>query len=130
MYKLLAALTAMASILSSGMSPAPGQGPPPGYELVQITATPYREFSPRMNSRGQIVFTAQLAADHNSREIFLYDDQTGEVTQLTDNNVQDNSPAVNDEGTITWVRSSRASRIWSSDIATSRRSRFRTDRPI
>ena len=85
-----------------GASPPAGQIPA-GYEIVQVTNNAYYEFFPRINNRGQIVFTAWV--DTSSRlteEIFLYDN--GELIQLTDDEIQDVGPDINDEGTIVWCR--------------------------
>jgi hypothetical protein len=82
--------------------PASGQIPA-GYEIVQVTQNPYYEPFPRINNHGQIVFTAWL--DTSSRlteEIFLYDN--GELIQLTDDEIQDVGPDINDDGTIVWAR--------------------------
>jgi hypothetical protein len=77
---------------------------PPGYQIVRVTETPYAEQSPRMNSHGQIVFTALLGGGFETGEIFLYDGRTGELTQITDDMVADGQASINDDGVIVWVR--------------------------
>jgi hypothetical protein len=83
---------------------AVGQTLPRGYEIVQVTSNSRREFLPRMNNHGQVVFTAWPGGSRETQEIFLYDSRTGELTQLTNDNVQDIWPDINDEGTIVWSR--------------------------
>lgn len=80
---------------------APGQIPP-GYEVVQITNTPLTEFHPDLNNRGQIVFGARRGSDNTTTEIFLYDDNSGKIIQITNNNVHDTVPHIGDDGTIAW----------------------------
>jgi hypothetical protein len=75
---------------------------PPGYEIVQLTETPYRENRPAINNHGQIVFCGRLGANEFSDEIFLRED--GELIRLTDDDVRDSDPDINDDGTIVWSR--------------------------
>ena len=76
---------------------------PPGYEVVQIASEPYAEFGARINNRGQIVYVGWLdRSTRSSEEIFLYDN--GTTIRLTNDNVQDVSPDINDDGTIVWAR--------------------------
>ena len=76
---------------------------PPGYEIVTVTANEYLEFFPRINNRGQIVFTAWLDwPNRATQEIFLYDN--GRLIRITDDNIQDAVPDINDDGTIVWSR--------------------------
>jgi hypothetical protein len=82
--------------------PATGQVPL-GYEIVTVTDNPYYEPVPRINNRGQIVFMGWM--DNSNRlteEIFLYDN--GRVIRLTNDNIQDVGPDINDDGTIVWSR--------------------------
>jgi len=75
---------------------------PPRYEIVQITENAYFEDRPAINNHGQIVFYGRLGANEFSDEIFLYDD--GELIRLTDDDVRDTDPDINDDGTIVWSR--------------------------
>ncbi|MCG3128863.1 MAG: hypothetical protein CHACPFDD_03759 [Phycisphaerae bacterium] len=75
---------------------------PPGYELVQLTTGPAMDMPPRMNNRGQIVFESRLDGTDASGEIFLYD--AGKLTRLTNDNVRDALPDINDVGEIVWSR--------------------------
>ncbi|MCC7293988.1 MAG: hypothetical protein IT449_18155 [Phycisphaerales bacterium] len=77
--------------------------PPKGYAEVKVTDDPTTfEYFPRINNRGQIVFTSRNPGDGNDDldEIFLYDN--GNITQITDNRKGDRWPDINDEGTIVW----------------------------
>lgn len=85
------------------VQPGPGQVQnPPGYYVEQVTENSFFEFGPRMNNGGQIIFTAWLGETRQTQEIFLYDN--GELTQLTDDDVQDVGPVINDAGLIAWSR--------------------------
>ena len=76
---------------------------PLGYEIVTVTDNPYYEPVPRINNRGQIVFMSWLnPPDRSTEEIFLYDD--GRLIRLTNDNIQDVLPDINDDGTIVWCR--------------------------
>jgi hypothetical protein len=89
-------------VFSGGLAHAQVQIPPK-YEIVQITETAYLEGSPRINNRGQVVFTTTFdVSDLATQEIFLYDD--GELIRLTDDAVRDVSADINDDGTIVWCR--------------------------
>ena len=76
---------------------------PPGYELIQITNTPYKERVPALNNRGQIVFEGQIGGGWDGAELFLYDTD-GSLTQLTNDNVWDGLPDIADDGTIVWSK--------------------------
>ncbi len=88
---VLAPLAALAAIAQAQV--------PPGFQVSWITHDPIEDRFPRMNNRGQVVFTRYLA---RSPEIFLYDH--GRLLQLTDDDVEDGEPDINDDGTIVWVR--------------------------
>ena len=76
---------------------------PPGFEVVPIASEPYAEFGARINNRGQIVYVGWLdGSTRSSQEIFLYDN--GTTIRLTDDNIQDWGPDINDSGTIVWAR--------------------------
>ena len=92
-------LTASAAALALLAVPAPGQVSP-GFELVQITNTSYREDRPRVNNRGQIVYYVRFTGNANTGEVMLYDN--GELIQITNNNVPDGYPDLNDAGTVVW----------------------------
>ena len=100
-------LTVSAAILLAGLLPAyaAGQTLPRGYETIQVTQNPAYDSAPRSNRHGQIVFTHwPEVSSRSTQEIFLYDARTGELTQLTDDDVQDVSPDINDDGVICWSR--------------------------
>lgn len=85
---------------------AAGQTIPPGYEIVDITSNNGRaEELTRINNRGQVVFSSRIPGSLTDSEIWLYDSRSGELTQITDDDVYDISPDINDEGTIVWSRS-------------------------
>lgn len=86
--------------LSAGFSAAQGRK---DYRQVHITHGTSFEFFPKMNNRGQVVFTRRVEEnDSNSEEIFLWDN--GVLTQLTFDHRRDAYPDINDEGTIVWSR--------------------------
>ncbi len=72
---------------------------PPGFEVAWITQDPVEDRYMRINNRGQVVFTRYLP---RSSEIFLYDH--GRLVQLTDDDIIDFYPDINDDGTIVWSR--------------------------
>ena len=79
---------------------------PAGYEIVRVTDNQYREFWPRINNRGQIVFTRWVdQSNRSTQEIYLYDSRTDELTRLTNDDIQDIHPDINDDGVICWRRS-------------------------
>ncbi len=73
---------------------------PPGFELVRITDDPDRDSRARINECGQIVFSKQFNQQQLEEEIMLYDN--GRTVQITDNEVQDRIPDINDSGMIVW----------------------------
>lgn len=73
---------------------------PTGYEIIDID-TGNALFDVRMNSCGEVVYSAGLPQD-DSAEIFLYDN--GSIVQLTQNTERDLGPDINDSGTIIWAR--------------------------
>lgn len=75
---------------------------PPGFYVEQVTENPHLEKRPRINNRGQLVFMARLGETRQTQEIFLYDN--GELIQLTDDDIQDVGPDINDDGLIVWTR--------------------------
>ncbi|TWT41139.1 hypothetical protein RAS1_38320 [Phycisphaerae bacterium RAS1] len=83
--------------------PAFGQSLP-GYELIDITNTPqWFERDAQINNHGQIVFSRRMvASDDSTTEIMLWDN--GALTQITNDNVLDDFPDINDSGTMVWSR--------------------------
>ncbi len=75
---------------------------PPGYRIVEVTNSQRDERKPKMNNRGQVVFASRIRSDDTSGEIFLYDN--GQLIQITNDNVADAMPDLNDDGTIVWSR--------------------------
>ncbi len=76
---------------------------PPGYEIVTIDPDPTFNYYPRMNNRTQVVCGVWLdEGNTDAIEIFLYDN--GQITRLTDDNVFDRTPDINDAGQIVWSR--------------------------
>ncbi len=95
-------------LLSAALCPANAQpvSIPPGYEIVRITNTPYREVFARLNNSGQVVFTRwfDFGEDRSTQEIYLYDSSEGELTRLTNDDIQDVGADINDDGVICWSR--------------------------
>lgn len=85
------------------VSPAAGQIPP-GYEVIRLTEAPVFHNWPHLNNRGQVVYEARVDGTDESGEIFLYDDDTGQTIRLTDDNVRDALPDLNDDGVVVWSR--------------------------
>lgn len=92
-------------VISLGLlvSAARGQELPGGYEIVQLTDTPWREMFPSINNRGQIAYIARPAGPE-TQEMFLYEPTTGETLQITHDDYGDVAPQINDEGVIVWTR--------------------------
>jgi hypothetical protein len=94
-----------ALLLAFLLTPAAGQTVPPGYEIVDITSNNDRhEQFPRINNNGQVVFGSRVIPGNTQAEIWLYDGRTGELTQITDDDVYDLLPDIADDGTIVWMR--------------------------
>ncbi len=81
---------------------------PPGYEIVDITSNNGRlEQFPRINNNGQVVYGSRFYPSNTEAEIWLYDSNTGVLTQITNdqgNDVFDGLPDIADDGTIVWSR--------------------------
>lgn len=84
---------------------------PPGYlHIVQVTNEYVNARWPRINNHGQVVFRkANLLSDGSdfdgrTAEIYLYDSRTGAVTRLTNDDIYDDTPCINDRGEIAWSR--------------------------
>ena len=98
------AIAIAASIGWFAAGPAAAQILPAGYELIRVTATPFKESFPHLNNNSQLVFAARIGGNNSTLEIFLYDGRTGELTQLTNDNVHDVTPVISDSGVICWAR--------------------------
>lgn len=98
MSKLMPVLLIGAFVLPISVS---GQIPP-GYYVEQVTENSFFDFGPRMNNGARFVFTSWMGETRQSEEIFLYDN--GELTRLTDDDIQDVGPVINDAGLIAWSR--------------------------
>jgi len=77
---------------------------PEGFEIVELTPgwEARMRRRPRINNCGQIVVHIGTETSSWNAEIYLYDN--GLLTQLTDNDLVDVFPVINDEGTIVWIR--------------------------
>lgn len=72
---------------------------PPGYELIPIATHPGREFGPSINNKGQVVFVRRVDPGVSlSDEIFLWD--RGRLQRITNDNVRQTFPDINDSGVI------------------------------
>ena len=98
MYRFITLILACGTLMAL---PVVGQIPA-RYEIVDVTHSPKYEAFPRINNHGHVVFEAWIPGDNQSGEIFLYD--SGNLIQLTDDNVHDLIPDINDRGTIVWSR--------------------------
>ena len=99
--------TVLLAILLAGLLPvyATGQTLPRGYHVVQATQSPAWDKVGQVNRHGQVIFLRWPDVPNRaSEEIFLYDARTGELTQTTDDDVQDVLPDINDAGLICWSR--------------------------
>jgi hypothetical protein len=74
---------------------------PPGYEKILVTQDEHRQYWPRMNNHGEIVFVTRYGLDWNTEEIMLFDGTS--AMSLTDNDIRDSYPAINDAGDIAWT---------------------------
>ena len=92
-------------LLSAGVLP-PGEAVgqiPDGWEIIEITNDPsFYDGRPDINDKGQIVFHRWPYPDQTQIEIMLYD--RGELIQLTDDDVKDVFPKLNNKGEIVWMR--------------------------
>ncbi|TWT39903.1 hypothetical protein RAS1_44190 [Phycisphaerae bacterium RAS1] len=76
---------------------------PPGYYLSTIPSPPGWARYPAINNRGQVVFAVRADPyNADTSELYLY--ENGQVQQLTLDNVRDDFPDINDDGTIVWSR--------------------------
>ncbi|MCG3126111.1 MAG: hypothetical protein CHACPFDD_00941 [Phycisphaerae bacterium] len=65
-----------------------------------MTNTPYNEGVPRLNNHKQIVWDRREPNLDSTGEIILYDN--GTLVQITDDEVRDAWPDINDDGIIVW----------------------------
>ncbi len=99
MYRVIATALILRVVLAI---PAAAQVPP-GYEIVTIDPDPTFNYTAKMNNHGQIVYSVWLdGGNTDAIDIFLYDN--GEITRLTDDDVYDRGPDINDAGQIVWCR--------------------------
>ena len=75
---------------------------PEGFEIVEIVSSEYPTGFPAINRCGQVVFDRQLERVSSSKEIFLYDN--GRLERITENDVRDRWPAIDDAGRMVWAR--------------------------
>ena len=75
---------------------------PPGFELVRITNDEDHDGSARINVCGQVVFSKRFNQQNLEEEIMLYDN--GRTVQITDDEVEDRIPYINNGGIIVWQR--------------------------
>jgi hypothetical protein len=66
-----------------------------GANTIQITAD--AGFNVQLNNNGEVVWEA---GDGTRNEIFLYDGSG--ITQITDNDLKDHDPQINDSGLVVW----------------------------
>ena len=68
-----------------------------GADEIQLTNTPGRDYEPRINNKGHVVW---WGADGSGSEIYLYDGTT--TIQLTDTSYYNVSPEINDSDYVAW----------------------------
>jgi hypothetical protein len=83
---------------------------PQGFEIVEVTPgmEALQRRHPHINNCGEVVVHIGTEESSWPAEIYLYDN--GHLEQLTNNDVSDNFPDINDAGTIVWNR-------WNEDIS-------------
>jgi hypothetical protein len=75
----------------------------PKYEVATIAQSPPITLSGHMNNHGQMVYDLRQDGYHEyAIDIMLYD--RGRYTRLTDDDVYDGNPWINDRGVIVWSR--------------------------
>ncbi len=74
---------------------------PEGFEIVEFGFSEKQTSIPALNDCGQIVYHTG-AFTQPATEVYLYDN--GRIVQLTNNNVPDVLPHINDAGTIVWTQ--------------------------
>lgn len=87
-----------------GQAPCPFQKLPSGYEIIEISPPELNHFQhgrPKINDCGEIVFGVRiLSVDIMGQEIYHYDN--GKLKRLTENEIVDTLPVINDDGIIVW----------------------------
>ena len=78
--------------------------PPPRYEVTLIENDPSNfNYWVKANNHGQVVYDVWFdGGNTDGIDIFFYDN--GVTTRLTDDNVYDRQPYINEDGTIVWSR--------------------------
>ena len=74
----------------------------PGFELIPLTEDSWYNDTGRVNNCGEVVFSIRHNNVYNLEEMYLYDN--GLITRLTNDNVNDSLPDINDGGTMVWTR--------------------------
>lgn len=78
---------------------------PPGYEALLISQDADGDFDPQINNCGQVVFSKRVAPSNGSastEEIYLWDH--GRTVRITNDNVRDAWPTINNHATMAWSR--------------------------
>ncbi len=75
---------------------------PAGYEVIEAFGGQIEVSWPRINDCGEIVTFTRENLDNATQEVVYY--ENGNFVQLTDNNIPDGFPDINDSGQIMWVR--------------------------
>ena len=81
---------------------APVAASVPGYEVIPITDNPWLEQSAGLNNCGQIVYGLRHNNVYDSEEVYMY--ENGVTIRLTDDDVNDRMPDINDAGAVVWMR--------------------------
>ena len=97
------AIVACSVVFTALVAGSAGGELPPGFEIVQITFDPDHDIGARINNCGQFVFSKRIGQLFDQEEIFLYGNN-GDIVQITDDEVRDAFPDINDAGTIVWTR--------------------------
>lgn len=76
---------------------------PPGFEVVYLQVNRPFHRDPAINNFGHVVFAAARDSfDPSTADLFYYDGQS--ITQLTNDNIADAMPAINDNEEIVWSK--------------------------
>ena len=86
-------------VAPGGLSLAAGV---PGFEIVPITDDPWYKQTARLNNCGQIVYGSRYNNDYDLEDMYLY--ENGLITRMTDDDVNDRLPDINDAGIMVWMR--------------------------
>lgn len=74
---------------------------PVGFEVVEVTEGPVFHAQPQTNNCGEFAYFTGYPW-HTTSEVWLYDN--GSIIRITDNELPDATPDINDDGTIVWTR--------------------------